>query len=120
MPIFDRPLLTVLNRGKHLRPKQGLETVSLRIDVPVVLAEAWMIANVYAAMFHTAACDHFGDNLPAGHTPYPTLATGRPARQRDRGSSARISVGRDVASRWGIPATSIGPLLSRPIRGAAR
>lgn len=76
MPIFDRPMLTYLSRP-HAKPKQGLEGISLRVDVPVVLAEAWMIANVYAAMFHARARRHFGDDLPEGVAPYPTLAIGR-------------------------------------------
>lgn len=76
VPIFDRPMLTYLSRP-HVRPKQGLEAVSLRVDVPAVLAEAWMIANVYAAMFHAQAKRHFGDEMPRGVAPYPTLAIGR-------------------------------------------
>lgn len=76
VPIFDRPMLTYLSRP-HIKPKQGLEAVSLRVDVPVVLAEAWMIANVYAAAFHVTARRHFGDELPEGIAPYPTLVVGR-------------------------------------------
>ncbi|MEV8136216.1 hypothetical protein [Microbacterium aurantiacum] len=76
VPIFDRPMLTYLSRP-HVKPKQGLEAISLRVDVPVVLAEAWMIANVYAAMFHARAKRHFGDRMPDGVAPYPTLAIGR-------------------------------------------
>jgi len=76
VPIFDRPMLTYLSRPQ-VRPKQGLEAISLRVDVPVVLAEAWMIANVYAAMFHARAKRHFGDEMPEGVAPYPTLAIGR-------------------------------------------
>lgn len=76
VPIFDRPMLTYLSRP-HVKPKQGLEAISLRVDVPVVLAEAWMIANVYAAMFHARAKRHFGDEVPDGVAPYPTLVIGR-------------------------------------------
>lgn len=76
IPIFDRPMLTYLNRPQ-VQPKQGLEAVSLRVEVPVVLAEAWMIAKVYAAMFHSRAKRHFGDELPEGVAPYPALAIGR-------------------------------------------
>ena len=49
VPIFDRPMLTYLSRP-HGTPKQGLEAISLRVEVLVVLAETWMIANVYSAM----------------------------------------------------------------------
>jgi len=76
VPIFDRPMLTYLSRPR-VKPKQGLEAISLRVDVPVVLAEAWMIANVYAAMFHARAKRHFGDEMPEGVAPHPTLAIGR-------------------------------------------
>ncbi|AZZ48455.1 hypothetical protein C5E02_03760 [Rathayibacter rathayi] len=76
VPIFDRPMLTYLTRP-HGKPKQGVEAISLRVDVPVVLAEAWMIVNVYAAMFHSRARHHFGDDLPDGVAPYPTLVIGR-------------------------------------------
>ena len=45
IPLFDRPMLTYLSRPpKELR--QGLEAVSLRVDLPVVLTETWMMANV--------------------------------------------------------------------------
>lgn len=80
VPIFDRPMLTYLSRP-HVKPKQGLEAISLRVDVPVVLAEAWMIANVYAAMFHARAKRHFGHQMPAGVAPYPTIAVGRLPKQ---------------------------------------
>lgn len=76
VPIFDRPMLTYLSRP-HMKPKQGIEAISLRVDVPVVLAEAWMIANVYAAVFNARAIRHFGADLPDGVAPYPTLAIGR-------------------------------------------
>lgn len=76
VPIFDRPMLTYLSHPP-VKPKQGVEAVSLRVDVPVVLAEAWMIANVYAAMFHARARRHFGDAMPDGIAPYPTLVIGR-------------------------------------------
>lgn len=76
IPLFDRPLLTYLSRQpKEFR--QGLEAIFLRVDVPVVLAETWMLANVYAAMFHVAAREHFGEDLPAGVAPYPSLVLGR-------------------------------------------
>ncbi|MFJ2355008.1 hypothetical protein [Frigoribacterium sp. NPDC087798] len=76
VPIFDRPLLTYLSRP-HARPKQGLEAVSLRVDLDTVLAETWMMATVYAALFHVAARNHFGEDLPDGVAPFPTLVIGR-------------------------------------------
>ncbi|MPV49231.1 hypothetical protein GCG21_04275 [Pseudactinotalea sp. HY160] len=75
MPLFDRPMLTYLSRPpRELR--QGLEAVSLRVDLSAVLAETWMLATVYAAMFHIAACEHYGESLPEGVAPYPTLVVG--------------------------------------------
>lgn len=76
VPIFDRPMLTYLSRPLGT-PKQGVEAVSLRVEVAVVLAETWMIANVYAAMFHVAARRHYGEKVPDGVAPYPTLVIGR-------------------------------------------
>lgn len=75
IPLFDRPMRTYLSRPpRELR--QGLEAVSLRVDPPVVLAETWMMANVYAAMLHIAAREHYGENLPENVAPYPTLVVG--------------------------------------------
>lgn len=76
VPIFDRPMLTYLNR-LPARLGQGIEAVSLRVEVPVVLAEAWMLANVYGALFHIAAKKHFGGTLPESAAPYPRMVAGR-------------------------------------------
>lgn len=74
IPIFDRPMVTYLARP-YGRPPLGLEVSSLRIEVPLVLSETWMIAQTYAAIFHVAARLHFGDEA-ADIAPYPTLPTG--------------------------------------------
>lgn len=73
IPIFDRPMLTYLSRP-HPAKKNGLETSSLRVDVPLVLAEAWMISLYYGAFFHVAAAAHFtaGEERPT-IAPYPTM-----------------------------------------------
>lgn len=78
-PIFDRPLVTYLTRSysKRSHPKRGLEAISLRIDVPTVLAETWMMATVYATLFHTAALQHFSDAPPPGLAARPPLVIGR-------------------------------------------
>src|SRR5680860_130147 len=70
-PIFDRPTLAYLARAYPARA-QGLEVSSLLIDPPRVLAEAWMMAVVHAAVFHVAAQQHFGDS-GAEIAPYPAL-----------------------------------------------
>lgn len=76
LPLFDRPMLTYLSRPPKAM-RQGREAVSLRVDLPVVLAETWMMATVYAAMFHIAAREHYGASLPERVAPYPTLVIGR-------------------------------------------
>lgn len=78
--IIDRPMLEVLSEPKAEGHRQGLEITQLRIDPPTVLAEAYMIGWVHAAIFHTAALKHFGgrDDLPA-HAKAP-LFPGLPVR----------------------------------------
>ncbi|MDR6907790.1 hypothetical protein J2X63_003498 [Agromyces sp. 3263] len=70
-PIFDRPSLAYLARA-YPPQAQGLEVSSLLIDPPRVLAEAWMMAVVHAAVFHVAAQQHFGDS-EAKIAPCPAL-----------------------------------------------
>lgn len=58
--IFDRPVIEVLAQAPKVDGhRQGLELTQLRVDVPAVLAEAYMIAWAHAAMFHVAATKHF-------------------------------------------------------------
>lgn len=76
VPIFDRPFLTYLTRRKA-NPARGVEAVSIRVDVPVMLAEAWMMANVYGCLFNVAAVAHFGAGSEEEIAPYPTLVVGR-------------------------------------------
>lgn len=75
--LIDRPVLEVLSEPKADGHRQGLEVTQLRIDPPTVLAEAYMIAWVHAALFHTAALKHYGDrNDLADHVnvpPFPGL-----------------------------------------------
>jgi hypothetical protein len=75
VPIFDRPMLTILSRAKGAK-HLGLELTSLRVDVPTVLAETWMMSVAYAALFHVAARNHFDGNETATFAPYPTLPVG--------------------------------------------
>lgn len=74
IPIFDRPMVTYLARP-YGSPRPGLEISSLRIEVPLVMAETWMISVIYAAVFHIAAKRHFRE-VAGGVAPYPTLPTG--------------------------------------------
>lgn len=58
--IFDRPVIEVLAQAPKVDGhRQGLELTQLRVDVPAVLAEAYMIAWAHGAMFHVAATKHF-------------------------------------------------------------
>ena len=77
--IFDHPVIEVLAKkpkaGGH---RQGLELTQLRVDVPAVLAEAYMIAWTHGAMFHVAATKHFKGRTglpdylsPPTHPGYP-------------------------------------------------
>lgn len=70
IPIFDRPMVTYLARP-YGKPRPGLETGSLRIEVPLVMAETWMISVIYGAVFHVAAKRHFGGDT-GEIAPYPT------------------------------------------------
>jgi hypothetical protein len=80
LPLFDRPVFTFLSRPRG-KPPRGVEAVSLRVDVPAVLAETWMMANVYAALFHVAAVKHFGPDLPENIAPFPRLVVNRPPKR---------------------------------------
>ena len=58
--IFDRPVIEVLAKAPKIDGhQQGLELTQLRVDVPTVLAETYMIAWAHGAMFHVAAARHF-------------------------------------------------------------
>ncbi|MFC0582737.1 hypothetical protein [Micrococcoides hystricis] len=58
--IFDRPVIEVLAQAPKVDGhRQGLELTQLRVDVPAVLAEAYMIAWAHGAMFHVASTNHF-------------------------------------------------------------
>lgn len=77
--IFDRPVIEVLAQAPKMDGhRQGLELTQLRVDVPAVLAEAYMIAWAHGAMFHVAATKHFEcrEDLPdylhaPSHPGYP-------------------------------------------------
>lgn len=58
--IFDRPVIEVLAQAPKVNGhRQGLELTQLRVDVPAILAEAYMIAWAHGAIFHVAAARHF-------------------------------------------------------------
>jgi hypothetical protein len=53
--VLDKPLVRHLSRPKADGHRQGLDVSTLRLDIPVVLAEAWMIARVHGSVFLSAA-----------------------------------------------------------------
>lgn len=78
-PLIDKPSVLYLARPAKAPGgrKEGLELTCLRVDTPVVLAEAFMMATVHAAVFHTAALryqGHRGDAI--GIPAFPTLPLG--------------------------------------------
>jgi hypothetical protein len=60
--------------------QHGLEMSTLRLHTPTLLAESWMMAVTYAAMFHIAARRHFAGREFAGPA-YPALPLGPTPRQ---------------------------------------
>ena len=51
----------------------GYERTLLRADAPAVLAEAWILALIHGAIFHTAAYRHHGDETPPDVAQHPGL-----------------------------------------------
>jgi hypothetical protein len=80
--IFDRPVIEVLAAGPKVEGhRQGLELTQLRVDLPVILAETFMIAWTHGAMFHVAAARHFAGRDLRDHVKppvFPGLPVGGP------------------------------------------
>jgi hypothetical protein len=78
--IFNGPILDYLARPPRINGrKQGLEITTLGLDPAILLAETWMMATTYGAMFHLAAVRHFsGRDLEPEEeiAPYPPLPLG--------------------------------------------
>jgi hypothetical protein len=84
--IFDKPFVEYLAEGPSDESgKHGLELTRLRLDTPVLLVEANMLATLYGALFHVAAAkyatwsDSVGEiasypPLPLGPTPEQLLS----------------------------------------------
>lgn len=74
IPVFTAPSVEYLARppqdesGKH-----GLELTQLELNVPVLLAEATMLATAYAAIFHAAGARYATVRPELRVTRYPTL-----------------------------------------------
>jgi hypothetical protein len=72
--LIDTISVDVLSQPRR-RPRQGLEITTLQLPPAVLLAESWMMAVTYGAMFHIEAARHFGGhevNLPR----YPEVPPG--------------------------------------------
>lgn len=71
--LIDSVSLDYVSRPRPLNGrKQGLEVATLRLKPATVLAEAWMMALTYGAMFHVAAATHF-DGSDVRFSPYPAV-----------------------------------------------
>lgn len=83
--IFDRPVIEVLAQAPKVKGhRQGLELTQLRVDVPAMLSEAYMIAWTHGAMFHIASAkylegrEELPDHLQAPKHPGYPLGGPRP------------------------------------------
>lgn len=81
--VFDTIVLEYISRPPKLKGQEphGYERTLLRADAPVLLAEAWMLAIIHGAVFHTSAYRHFGEKTVEGMAPHPGLLIG-PTPQR--------------------------------------
>jgi len=81
--IFNTIVLEYISRP----PKQsgqeqhGFERTLLRTDAPIVLAEAWMLALLHGAVFHTCAYRHHGERVVPEMADHPGLAIGPTPQQ---------------------------------------
>lgn len=78
MDIFDTTVLEYITRPPSQKGQEryGFERSLLRVDVPVVLAETWMLALLHGAVFHTCAYRHHGEQVTPTMAEHPGLATG--------------------------------------------
>lgn len=84
--IFERPVLEFMSRPKlqDSKIRQGLEVTQLRLDYRALLAESTLMAYIHGALFHVAACRHFGGrSIPRGlsvatHPGYAAQNAARP------------------------------------------
>ncbi|MGJ8720595.1 MAG: hypothetical protein ACSHW9_02005 [Salinibacterium amurskyense] len=79
--VFTNPLVSFLSRPPKLNKlEQPLELTSLDLDTEALLAEAFFIATIYGAIFHTAAVEHFGGR-EVEIAKFPTLPVGPSPKQ---------------------------------------
>jgi hypothetical protein len=83
LDIFDTVVLEYISRPPKQKGEElcGFERTLLRADSPVVLAEAWMLAVIHGAVFHTCAYRHHGERTVPEIAEHPGLAMG-PTPQR--------------------------------------
>jgi hypothetical protein len=70
--------------------KPGLELSTVRLAPATLLAEAWMIAMTYGAMFHVAAARHFAGRDGVTMPEYPDLPVGPTPGQLLQGTAIGI------------------------------
>ena len=110
--IFDCPVIEVLAQAPRVDGhSQGLELTQLRVDVPAVLAETYMIAWAHGAMFHVAAARHFG-----GRTDLPDClaAPAHPGYPADGPCPGRVSGKAPVGMRFPLTTPPGGGPTRRP------
>ncbi|MBM0227971.1 hypothetical protein [Micromonospora sp. ATA51] len=75
--LIDTISLDYLSRARPRNGrKQGMEVATLRLSPATLLAETWMMALTYGAMFHIAAARHFGARGDVKLARYPDMPTG--------------------------------------------
>jgi hypothetical protein len=67
-------------------PRQGLEFTTLNLPPAVLLAEAWMMAVTYGAMFHVAAAEYFAGRTDVELPTYPDVPAGPEPHQLLQGT----------------------------------
>jgi hypothetical protein len=75
--LIDSGSLDYLSRPRARNGrKQGMEVTTLRLSPATLLAETWMMALTYGAMFHVAAARHFGARAEVQFPGYPDVPLG--------------------------------------------
>jgi len=75
--LIDSVSLDYLSRPRARNGrKQGMEVATLRLSPATLLAETWMMALTYGAMFHVAAARHFGACAEVQFPGYPDVPLG--------------------------------------------
>jgi hypothetical protein len=75
--LIDTVSLDYLSRPRSRQGrKQGMEVATLRLSPATLVAETWMMALTYGAMFHVAAARHLGTHGDVQLAGYPDVPAG--------------------------------------------